>query len=125
MERTPVLGGTVAGRLKATTESAIALIDQDTWYRFYRRKLDRPYDGLEALELFFKTLDIDSADLALFGLKVLQFFTTSDERRLGELDAMSWWQYLEGDRYTPKFQRQIRAVPGPMAGMHTRGGSAG
>ena len=124
MERTPVLGGTVAGRLKATTESAIALIDQDTWYRFYRRKLDRPYDVLEALELFFKTLDFDSADLALFGLKVLQFFTTSEERRLGALDAVSWWQYLEGDRYSPKFQRQLRAVPRTMVAMDPKRGSA-
>jgi 15-cis-phytoene desaturase len=79
---------------------------------------------LEALELFFKTLDFDSADLALFGLKVLQFFTTSEERRLDALDAVSWWQYLEGDRYSPKFQRQLRAVPRTMVAMDPKRGSA-
>jgi uncharacterized protein with NAD-binding domain and iron-sulfur cluster len=124
MERTPVPDGTVAGRLRATTESAVALVDQDTWYRFYRRKLDKPYDVLKALELFFQTLDFDGADLALFGLKVLQFFTTSDERRRGELDAVSWWHYLEGDRYTPQFQRQLRAVPRTMVAMDPQRGSA-
>lgn len=124
MERTPVPGGTVAGRLKPTTESAIALIDQDTWFRFHRRKLDRPYDVLEALELFFQTLDFDAADLALFGLKVLQFLTTSDARRVGELDDVSWWDYLQGDRYSPKFQRQLRAVPRTMVAMDPKRGSA-
>lgn len=124
MERTPVPGGTVASRLRPTTESAIALIDRDTWYRFYRRKLSKPYDVLEALELFFQTLDFDKADLGLFGLKVLQFFTTSDERRLGELDAVSWWSYLEGDRYSAKFQRQLRAVPRTMVAMDPKRGSA-
>src|SRR5438552_15124955 len=37
MKRTPVVGvpgRTVDAHLRATTESAIALVDQDTWYKF-------------------------------------------------------------------------------------------
>lgn len=126
MRRTPVAGTgkTVDQHLVATTESAIALVDEDTWHRFARRKLDRPYEVLEGLELFFQELDFDASDVALFTLKILQFFTTCESRRRGELDDVSWWDYLGGDGYSPRFQRQLRAVPRTMVAMDPRHGSA-
>lgn len=117
-------GGTVADRLRATTESAIALVDHATWFRFYRRRMTRPYNILEAIELFFQELDFDSADVALFAAKILQFLTSCDERRLGEYERMSWWEFLEGDLYSENFQRQLRAVPRTMVAMDPRRGSA-
>jgi 15-cis-phytoene desaturase len=127
MKRTPVAGTagcTVDQQLRPTTESAIALVDEDTWYRFYRRRVDKPYDVLEAMELFFQELDFDASDFGQFTVKILQFFTSSDGRRLGEYDRMSWWEFLGGDRYSPKFQRQLRAVPRTMVAMDPRHGSA-
>jgi uncharacterized protein with NAD-binding domain and iron-sulfur cluster len=125
MSRIPVAGGSkVVDHLRPTTESAIALVDHDTWFRFYRRSTAKPFDVLEALELFFQTLDFDSEDVALFAAKVLQFLTTSDARRLGEYEQMSWWEFLEGDHYSPKFQRQLRAVPRTMVAMDPKRGSA-
>lgn len=124
MQRTPAGGGTVEQRLKATTESAIALIDEDTWHRFSRQRLDRPYDVLTALELFFQELDFDKADVSLFGLKFLQFMSSSNERRFGEYERLSWWDYLRGDQYSPKLQRQLRAVPRTMVAMDPHVGSA-
>jgi uncharacterized protein with NAD-binding domain and iron-sulfur cluster len=117
-------GGYVADRLRATTESAIAMADEATWFRFRRRRLFRPYDVVEALELFFQTLDFDQADIAVFAAKIMQFLTSSDERRLGEYEAISWWKFLEGDLYSPKFQRQLRAVPRTMVAMDPQRGSA-
>jgi uncharacterized protein with NAD-binding domain and iron-sulfur cluster len=117
-------GGFVADHLQPTTESAIALIDQYTWFRFFRRRVTKPFDVLEALELFFQELDFDNGDVALFAAKVLQFFTTSDDRRLGQYEGMSWWDFLEGDLYSKKFQRQLRAVPRTMVAMDPKLGSA-
>jgi uncharacterized protein with NAD-binding domain and iron-sulfur cluster len=124
MSRIPVPGGHVIDRLRQTTESAIAMVDNDTWFRFYRRQVTKPYDILEALELFFGELGFDGDDVALFSGKVLQFFTSSDARRLGEYENMSWWQFLDGDQYSPKFQRQLRAVPRTMVAMDPKHGSA-
>jgi uncharacterized protein with NAD-binding domain and iron-sulfur cluster len=125
MDRIPTPGGgKVTDHLRATTESAIALVDHDTWYRFYRRSVTKPYDVLEALELFFQTLDFDAEDVALFAAKILQFLTTSDARRLGEYEYQSWWDFLEGDHYSPRFQRQLRAVPRTMVAMDPKRGSA-
>lgn len=125
MQRIPSpLGGSVFDRLRTTTESAIALVDRDTWYRFFRRKVDKPFEVIEALELFFQELDFDAEDIALFTAKILQFLTTSPERRLGELEQISWWDFLEGDLYSDNFQRQLRAVPRTMVAMDPRHGSA-
>jgi uncharacterized protein with NAD-binding domain and iron-sulfur cluster len=125
MSRIPIDdGGHVADRLRGTTESAIAAIDDATWFRFARRKLERPYEVVEALNLFFRDLDFDPADIALFVAKFLQFFTAGEARRLGEYEHISWWQFLEGDRYSPRFQRQLRAVPRTMVAMDPQRGSA-
>jgi 15-cis-phytoene desaturase len=125
MLRIPVGGGgSVADYLKPTTESAVALVDKDTWYRFFRRRPSRPFEILGGLELFFQTLDFGAADLSLFGAKVMQFFTSCDARRLGRYEHQSWWEFLQGDDYSGKFQRQLRAVPRTMVAMDPMRGSA-
>jgi uncharacterized protein with NAD-binding domain and iron-sulfur cluster len=125
MQRIPVGGGrSVADRLTPTTESAIAMVDDDTWHRFYRRAPGRPLEILEALELFFKILDFDAADFNLFSAKILQFFTSCDARRLDTYERLSWWQFLQGDDYSPNFRRQLRAVPRTMVAMDPQRGSA-
>src|SRR4029079_18387605 len=82
------------------------------------------YDVLEALELFFQTLDFDAEDMALFTAKILQFLKTRDACRLAEYEQKSWWDFLEGHHYSPKFQRQLRAVPRTMVAMDPKRGSA-
>jgi uncharacterized protein with NAD-binding domain and iron-sulfur cluster len=126
MARTPLAGHGryVDGNLRACTEAAVALIDDETWSRFRRRNLERPYEVLEAIQLFFQELDFDSADLATFGLKVLQFLSSSEERRLGEYEGISWWEFLNGDGYSPKFQRQLSAIPRMLVAMNAKQGSA-
>src|SRR5205085_11469199 len=69
MQRIPTALGNVAQGLRGTTESAIALVDEATWFRFSRRKLDAPLDVVDALNLFFRELDFDPADVALFTAK--------------------------------------------------------
>ncbi|MFT3693036.1 MAG: FAD-dependent oxidoreductase [Kofleriaceae bacterium] len=124
MQRIPSGSGSVVDHLKPTTESAIALVDDDTWFRFFRKKVTKPYDILEALELFFEQLDFDDGDITLFAAKILQFFATCDERRVGEYEHMSWWDFLDADKFSPKFQRQLRAVPRTMVAMDPKYGSA-
>ncbi|HEY5947178.1 MAG TPA: FAD-dependent oxidoreductase [Kofleriaceae bacterium] len=120
----PGTGKHVVDNLRATTESAIALVDNDTWYRFYRRRVVKPFDVLGALELFFQELDFDAEDLGLFAAKILQFLTTSDTRRVEEYEHKSWWDFLEGNLYSARFQRQLRAVPRTMVAMDPKRGSA-
>ncbi|MFN0249406.1 MAG: FAD-dependent oxidoreductase [Kofleriaceae bacterium] len=124
MRRIPTPHGNVADRLRETSESAIALVDEFTWFRFARRKLAKPYEIVDALNLFFRELAFDPADVTLFTAKFLQYFTSCDARRLGEYENLSWWKFLEGELYSPEFQRQLRAVPRTMVAMDPAVGSA-
>lgn len=117
-------GGVVADELRATTEAAIALIDNTTWFRFFHRSIAKPYDIVSALELFFADLGFDNADVGMFGAKILQFFTSSGQRRVGEYEQMSWWEFLEARACSAQFQRQLRAVPRMMVAMDAQRGSA-
>ncbi|HEU0032415.1 MAG TPA: FAD-dependent oxidoreductase [Kofleriaceae bacterium] len=124
MARIPSGAGTVADHLRPTTEAAIAMIDDTTWYRFSRKHLETPYSVLEALQIFFQDLDFDSQDVSIFSAKLLQFATSCDARRLGEYEHVSWWQFLAADSYSPKFQRQLRGIPRMMVAMDSQRGSA-
>jgi len=117
-------GGSVADMLRPTTESAIAMIDQDTWFRFFRRRVVKPYDIAASLELFFQDLDFAETDILVFAAKILEYFTSCDERRLGEYEKISWWDFLEADRYGERLQRQLRSVPRTMVAMDPQRGSA-
>ena len=48
--------------IRAGDEAAVALIDDHTWTRFRRRGFARPYEVLEAVQLFFQELDFDGAE---------------------------------------------------------------
>lgn len=124
MARIPAGTGFVADRLKPTTEAAIAMIDDSTWFRFNRKHLDTPYSVLEALEIFFQNLDFDSYDVSIFTTKLAQFATTCDARRLAQYEHISWWDFLEADRCSTKFQAQLRGIPRMMVAMDSQRGSA-
>jgi 15-cis-phytoene desaturase len=124
MQRIPSGTGFVADHLQATTESAIALVDDTTWYRFARQRVTKPYDILEALELFFKELDFDDGDVGVFCAKILEFFTSCEERREQQYEQATWWQFLEADLCSPKFQRQLKSIPRMLVAMDAQHGSA-
>ena len=124
MARIPSGTGFVADHLRATTEAAIAMIDDTTWYRFNRKQLDTPYSLVEALEIFFEDLDFDEEDVTVFMLKLLEFATSCDARRLAQYETITWWDFLDADRCSTKFQTLLRAIPRMMVAMDSKRGSA-
>ena len=127
MARIPVPdapGAGVDSRLRPCTECGVALIDGGTWSRFHRRNLVRPYEILEAVEVLFQQLGLDGADAGLFGLKVLQYFASCDERRLGEYEHLSWWQYLGADGYSERCKTRANGIPRMLVAMDARNGNA-
>jgi uncharacterized protein with NAD-binding domain and iron-sulfur cluster len=125
MQRIPsATSGTVADRLQPCTEAAVATINGETWSPFRRRSFTRPGDVLESLQLFFQELSFDSPDAGLFGMKVLQFLSSSDERRLGQYERLSWWEFLGGDGYSRSFQKQLSGIPRMLVAMDAKQGNA-
>jgi uncharacterized protein with NAD-binding domain and iron-sulfur cluster len=116
-------GGSVRDHLESVTEAAIARVGEP-YYRFARSHLVKPYDILEALEIFFADLDFDHEDVALFAAKILQYFTSCDERREGEYEKLSWYDFLDATDCSDAFQRQLRGIPRMLVAMDARRGSA-
>jgi 15-cis-phytoene desaturase len=124
MAKVPSGAGSVADHLRPTSEAAIALVDDYTWYRFSRKQLDTPYSIVEALEIFFQDLDFDDGDISVFTAKLLEFATSCEARRADEYERLSWWEFLDADRYSEKFRRQLRGIPRMMVAMDSERGSA-
>jgi len=87
--------GYVFDHLKPTTESAIALVDSSTWYRFYRGR-SPGIRGDRGARAVLPGARLRQPDIGLFTAKILEFLTASDERRLGEYEQMSWWTSSRG-----------------------------
>ena len=124
MKRIPDGAGHVGDHLKPVTEAAIALVDRDTWVRFARERITKPYDLIETLQIFFQDLDFDDGDVALFSSKILQFATTCDDRRLAECELVSWFDFLDAKLCSTNFQKQLRGIPRMLVAMDSLRGSA-
>ncbi len=127
MARTPAGDGSgkfVDSHLRPCTDTGVAMIDGGTWSHCQRRLIVRPYEILEAVEVLFQQLGFDAADASLFGLKVLQYMSSSEERRLGEYEAVSWWQFLGGDGYSQRCQSRASGIPRMLVAMDARIGNA-
>ena len=124
MAKIPDGAGFVIDHLQPTSEAALALIDNSTWYKFDRKKVSAPYNLLETIELFFQELDFDSEDISVYIAKLLEYATSSDERRLGEYENLSWWEYLDATSYSEPFAKSQRGIPRMMVAMDPVRGSA-
>jgi uncharacterized protein with NAD-binding domain and iron-sulfur cluster len=126
MARIPVAGasGHVVDRLRPCAEGAVALINGKPCSPFPRRMLSQSSEVIEALQVFFQDLGFDPTDIGLFDLKVLQFLSSSDERRLGEYEGLSWYQFLGGDGYSANFQRKLTEIPRMLVAMDSLVGNA-
>jgi 15-cis-phytoene desaturase len=127
MARTPTgedSGANVESRLRPVTEAGVALINGRKMSRFHRRKTLRPAEIVEGAETMFSEFGLDPADAGLFGVKVLQYLTTSDERRLAEYDKISWWQFLGADGYSTRCQSRADGIPRMLVAMDARYGNA-
>lgn len=112
MARTPRPGGgSIADNLVGCTEMAIA--ERDRGPRVLPRR--RPegigdfFRIVDAVEAFFAGSDVTASDIARFGSKMLAFMCSCDERRLGEHEQMSFWDFVEGRRYSRRFQAYINS----------------
>ncbi|HEX8051875.1 MAG TPA: FAD-dependent oxidoreductase [Thermoleophilaceae bacterium] len=111
MRRIPVAGNEngVEGNLIATRSSSFA---RDGG----REDLVFPPDSQEASgESLFQWLNggftqgsnIPPQEIAYLSNRLAIFFSSSDERRLGQWEHVSWWDYLNADRRSEEYRRLL------------------
>jgi geranylgeranyl pyrophosphate synthase/uncharacterized protein with NAD-binding domain and iron-sulfur cluster len=59
----------------------------------------------DLLLLFGPTADLTPDDLAFFGARVWQILTSCKERRLGEYERTSWWEFVGAEQRSASYQK--------------------
>lgn len=127
MKRTPLGDGSdasVDSCLRSCTEAGVALNDGNSWSLFHRRVTFNPCEILQGAEALFQQVGMDAADASLFGLKILQYLASSTERRLGEYEGMTWWEFLGGEGFSPRLQLRAGGLPRMLVAMDAKEGNA-
>jgi len=67
----------------------------------FPRRQPRSLQGLSAqIQSFLRDLGYSASDLSRLSLKLFQYMTTSSERRAAEHEDSSWWDFIDGERFT-------------------------
>jgi 15-cis-phytoene desaturase len=110
---------TVADNLTSTDRQGVALNDGFRTHVFHR-KFDLSIEEVfNFLQQTLVALGYNMRDVALFSLKTFQFLTSGPKRRR-DYEAMSWWDYVEGPRYSPRFQRYLDDLPKVLVALDSR-----
>jgi len=134
MRRTPILdergretGRTAFDQLEAVDVVDVALEDERRPHRVPVRAARSLEELRELMRMHLdpERLGVKERDLLLFTLRMLQFLTSSTERRRGEYEQQSWWDYLIGTdeggnaryHYTPAMDELLRTTPEALVAM--------
>lgn len=120
-------GRTLFDNLKPTTSHALAFAGQRP--SVLPRRRIRSFRELEDhLRVFFSSeaeggFEADPRDTTFFALKIFQYLTSSQERRK-DYEQLSWWEYIEGDGYGPKFRELLQRWPQALVAMNAKSADA-
>ncbi len=113
----------VADNLVPTTNQGIALEDGLLPHEFSRKKQASTEAILRTVHRSLSGLGYTMGDTLRFQIKVMKFLTSSDARRK-TYQEMSWWDFIEGSRFSPGTQRALNVVPRVLVAMDAKRGDA-
>jgi uncharacterized protein with NAD-binding domain and iron-sulfur cluster len=124
MTRIPVPGGNVAGRIRQSAQ--MGMEEDGASFVFERHAPQGVGDFLQltkTIEQFFGKTKVAEADCARFAQAMLRFMVSCDERRIGEYEKMTFWDFVGGNACEPSFQKYIYTTRF-MVAMDPKNGSA-
>jgi geranylgeranyl pyrophosphate synthase/uncharacterized protein with NAD-binding domain and iron-sulfur cluster len=113
MRRIPSADGyKVADHLVPTTRVAVTQYGKPTFSIpavFPRMPGDAGTLLRDVLLAFGPITDLTPDDLALFGARIWQIFTSCKERRLAEYERTSWWEFVRAEQRSVSYQKFLAA----------------
>jgi hypothetical protein len=85
--------------------------------RFPRRPSRTPQALLAALRSFVNELGYKPGDLAHLSLKLFQYMTSCKARRAAEHEDMSWWDFIEGEKFSETCRAHMERGPEVLGAM--------
>jgi uncharacterized protein with NAD-binding domain and iron-sulfur cluster len=122
MKRTPLLTGaglgskspdepghTVFDNLCATESLLVSLEGKDKTFTVPRR-LPRSLQALrETIRRFYGSLGFSPQDMLRMESKLIKYGTSCTKRREAEYEKQSWFEFVDGDSYSPKTQKYLES----------------
>jgi hypothetical protein len=99
--------GSVFENLVATHKTAIALDDAPRMLAYDRRRPKSVDGALKMMVLMMYGLGYELADCYRYVLKLFQFMTSCSQRRFGEYEKLSLWEFIEAKKLSPRYQRHL------------------
>ena len=109
MGRIPSFDGRmVADHLVPTTRVALTQYEKPAFQlptTFPRAPGDAGVILRDALLAFASVIDLTPEDYAFFGARFWQILTSCNERRLGEYEKISWWEFVDAEQRSISYQK--------------------
>jgi uncharacterized protein with NAD-binding domain and iron-sulfur cluster len=111
---------TVLDNLVSTVSQAVNPDDPRRAFVLPRARPTSMHALLRATSDFLRSTGFPLVDVNRFMLKVFRLLTSSTARRAAEYEDVSWWDFVEGDRYGARFQRYLDRSPQALVAMTAR-----
>ena len=124
MGRIAVPGGSVADRIRPSDE--MGMVENGASFVFQRhapRDVGDFFQITRTIGEFFSKTGVEEPDVARFSHAMLRFLVSCDERRIGEYERQTFWDFVGGDLCAPSFRKYIYTTRF-MVAMDPRNGSA-
>ena len=109
MRRIPSFDGrTAADHLVPTTRVGFTQYGKPTFLipsQFPRTAGDVGTLLSDALLAFGPVIGLSPEELAFFGARFWQILTSCEERRIGEYERVSWWEFIDAEPRSPSYQK--------------------
>jgi hypothetical protein len=89
-----------------------------------RRPVHSFRETFDLLRQAYDAMGFTTTDVQRLGLKLFKYATSCTARRAGEYENTSWWDFVEGDRYSERFQRYIDSAPQLLVAMRAKASDA-
>ncbi len=126
MERTRLRADrhrTQADNMVATTNQGIALQDGLLSFEFVRKREPSVEATIRTVHQAMAGLGYTYGDIERFKVKTLQFMTACSARRQ-TYEEISWWDFVEAERFSPQTQQALNTVPRVLVAMDAIRGDA-
>jgi hypothetical protein len=84
---------------------------------FPRRPPQSVQTTLTILESFVRDLGYSAQDVSRLTTKLFQYMTSSTERRAGEFEDLTWWDFIEGERFSDVCRKHMELGPEVLGAM--------
>jgi hypothetical protein len=126
MARTPTFDGTppvetrtmVLENVKPTYSTGIYFEDGEN-FELPRRQITSLQSMYDLFVESMSAMGFTGTDIARFSTALFKYMTSSPRRR-DDYERMSWWDFIQGERYSPRFRRYLDSSPQFLVAMRGR-----